>query len=54
MLYIELGVLCATRINYIGNEGLGTNRLQEANKRGCSKTVRISRKDWGDFPPSGD
>ncbi len=34
MMYFELAVLCATRINYIGNEGLGTNRLQEADKRG--------------------
>ena len=27
MLYVELAVLCATRINYIGKGGLGTNRL---------------------------
>ena len=27
-LYIELAVLCATWINYIGNSGSGTNRLQ--------------------------
>lgn len=31
-LYIELAVLCATWINYIGYSGSGTNRLQNAKK----------------------
>ena len=29
MLYIELGVLCATRINYIGNIAVVTNQQVE-------------------------
>lgn len=32
MLYIELAVLCATRINYIWIRALQTNRLVEALK----------------------
>jgi len=42
MLYIELGVLCATRINYIWIRAIQPNRLVEALKLEYS----------GGFPPS--